>query len=560
MRSGKRLVFANFGSGRLGDHKGVEAIVRRMAGGRQLDREPIDASWRVSAALAAREAMPTRLFEAVAILQTTCGENCRTVLPVSTSPQAYCDAASARCFGRSAPAAHPRLILAASVLASSLAFVDGSVVNVALPAIGRAFSADAGALQWTVNAYLLPLSAILLLGGAAGDRLGRRRLLLWGTVLFAVASLVCALAPHLALLLAARFLQGVGSAMLMPNSLAILGQTFTEERKGRAVGIWAAASAVAGALGPVLGGWLVDLGSWRAIFLINLPIAAVAVVLALRYIPEDRAERREPLDVLGAALVTTGLGLLTWVLTLAGAPAGPSGITGLMALGAIGLLLLFVIVEIRRGDRALVPMNLFSAPTVVGLNLVTLLLYGALGALLVLMPYVLIEALRYSAAQAAAALLPLPIVMALVSPLAGSLAERVGPRTPIAVGSIAVGLGMVLTLRIHASTGYWTGLLPAVIVVARGLSAAVAPLTTAVLGDVQLRYTGAASGLNSAVARTGGLLATAMVGSVFAARGVGLLRSFHVTMAIGAVVCWSAALGAWALVRGARPQLRANDP
>lgn len=446
--------------------------------------------------------------------------------------------------------AHPGLILATSVLASSLTFVDGSVVNVALPAIGRTLAADASALQWTVNAYLLPLSAMLLFGGAAGDRFGRRRLLVWGTILFAAASLVCALAPNLALLLAARFLQGVGSAMLMPSSLAILGQTFTEERKGRAVGIWAAASAIAGSLGPVLGGWLVDLGSWRAIFLINLPLAAVAVVLALRYIPEDRSGREEPLDVSGAALVTAGLGVLTWALTIADTPVGLTWITGFMSIAAIGLLLAFVIVEIRRGDRALVPMTLLTTPTVLGLNLVTLLLYGALGAMLVLVPYVLIEALRYSAAQAAAALLPLPIVMALISPLAGQIAERVGPRMPIAVGSIAVGLGMLLTLRIHTSTTYWAGLFPAVIVLAIGLAAAVAPLTTAVLSNVQARYTGVASGLNSAVARTGGLLATAMVGSVFASHGVGLLRSFHVTMAVGAVVCWGAALSAWALVRG----------
>lgn len=478
---------------------------------------------------------------------------------MSISVQAYCDAASARCAGRSTPATHPRLVLATSVLASSLAFVDGSVVNVALPAIGRALSANAGALQWTVNAYLLPLSAMLLLGGAAGDRFGRRRLLIWGTTLFAVASLACALAPLLSLLLAARFLQGVGGAMLMPNSLAILGQTFTGEEKGRAVGIWAAASGVTGALGPVLGGWLVDLGSWRAIFLINLPIAAASVVLALSYIPRDRTGRREPLDVSGAALVTAGLGVLTWMLTLAGTATGPSRITGLMGVGAIGLLILFIIVEIRRGDRALVPTTLFSAPTIVGLNLVTLLLYGAVGALLVLVPYVLIEALQYSAAQAAAALLPLPIVMVLISPLAGSLAGRIGPRMPIAVGSIAVGLGLMLTLRVHASTSYWAGLLPAIIVLALGLSAAVAPLTSAVLSEVEGRYTGVASGLNSAVARTGGLLATAMVGFVFASHGVGLLRAFHMTMAIGAVVCWGAALSACALVRGARSRLTAQD-
>lgn len=451
---------------------------------------------------------------------------------------------------------HPALVLVTSVLASSLAFVDGSVVNVALPAIGRGLSADAGALQWTVNAYLLPLSALLLLGGAAGDRFGRRRLLVWGTILFAVASLACAVAPRLAILLAARFLQGVGGAMLMPNSLAILGETFTGEKKGRAVGVWAAASGIAGALGPVLGGWFVDIGSWRAIFLINLPIAAVAVMLALRYIPEDHAGRGDPLDVSGAALVTAGLGVLTWALTLAGSPTGPGRSAGLLIFGATGLLLLFVIVERRRGDRALVPTALFSAPTVVGLNLVTLLLYGALGALLVLVPYVLIDALRYSAAQAAAALLPLPIVMVFISPFSGSLAERVGPRMPIAVGSIAVGLGMLLTLRIHTSTSYWAGLLPAVIVVALGLSAAVAPLTSAVLSEVEARYTGVASGLNSAVARTGGLLATAMVGLVFASRGAALLRSFHITMAIGTAVCWGAALTAGVLVRGARAPQR----
>jgi MFS family permease len=387
---------------------------------------------------------------------------------MSTPAHAFCDAASLRCVEASSRAPHPRLVLVASVLASSLPFVDGSVVNVALPAIGQALSSSADALQWTVNIYLLPLSAMLLLGGAAGDRFGRRRLLVWGTVVFAAASLACSLAPHLALLLAARFLQGIGGAMLIPNSLAILGQTFREEEKGRAVGIWAAASAIAGALGPVVGGWLVDLGSWRAIFLINLPIAAIAVVLALRYVPEESA--------------------------------------------------------------------------------VTLLLYGALGALLVLVPYVLIEALQYSGTQAGAALLPLPIMMVVVSPIAGAHAERIGPRLPIAIGSIVVGLGMLLTLRIRPFTSYWAGLLPAIVTVALGLSVAVAPLTSAVLSEVAARLTGVASGLNNAVARIGGLLATALVGFVFASHGAGLLRSFHITMLIGAVVCWGAAIGALALV------------
>jgi EmrB/QacA subfamily drug resistance transporter len=471
---------------------------------------------------------------------------------VSAPAQAYCDAASVRCVERSTPAAHPRVVLVTSVLASSLAFVDGSVVNVALPAIGHALAARADALQWTVNAYLLPLSAVILLGGGAGDRFGRRRLLVWGTSLFAAASLACALASTLAVLLAARFLQGVGGAMLMPNSLAILGQTFSAKEKGRAIGIWAAASGIAGALGPVLGGWLIDLGSWRAIFLINLPIAACAIVLALRYVPEEHARREETLDVSGAALVTAGLGALTWGLTLAGGPTGLSRSAGATIVGAVGLLLAFVLVETRRKDRALVPMALFTTSTVVGLNLATLLLYGALSALLVLVPYVLIQALQYSAAHAGAALLPLPFVMMILSPLAGSFAERAGARILIVVGSIVVGLGMLLTLYIRPSMSYWTGLLPAFVVVALGLSAAVAPLTNAVLGAVEARYTGVASGLNNAVARTGGLLATALVGFVFASHGERLLHSFHVTMVVGAAVCWGAALSAAVLVRTRR--------
>ncbi|HTL92287.1 MAG TPA: DHA2 family efflux MFS transporter permease subunit [Steroidobacteraceae bacterium] len=472
---------------------------------------------------------------------------------MSTSAQAYCDAASARCVERSAPALHPRLVLVTSVLASSLAFVDGSVVNVALPAIGSSLSARADALQWTVNAYLLPLSAMLLLGGGAGDRFGRRRLLVWGTTLFALASLGCALAPRLGLLLAARFLQGIGGAMLMPNSLAILGQTFTREQKGRAVGIWAAASGIAGALGPVLGGWLIDLSSWRAIFLINLPIAGAAVAMALRYVPRDRSGQAGSLDVAGAVLVTAGLGVLTWSLTLAGGPAGFTRAAGLLGLGAIVLLVAFILVEARRGDQALAPMVLFTTPTLVGLNLLTLLLYGALGALLVLVPYVLIEALHYSAVQAGAALLPLPFVMVLISPFAGSLAERVGARMPIAIGAGVVGLGLLLTLRVGPSGSYWTGLLPAVTVVALGLSAAVAPLTAAVLGGVEARYTGVASGLNTAIARSGGLLATALVGFVLASHEQGLLHSFHLTMAIGCGVCCGAALCALMLVQRKSP-------
>ncbi len=232
-----------------------------------------------------------------------------TVLHVS------CDTASARHREEAVAARHPRLVIATTILASSLAFVDGSVVNVGLPAIGASLQADAVGLQWVVNAYLLPLSALLLLGGAAGDRFGSRRLLMVGVAIFGAASIACAAAPSLAWLLVARFVQGVSAAMLMPSSLAILGQSFSGEAKGRAIGIWAATGAAGGAIGPVLGGWLIDAGSWRFIFLINLPLAAAAVVLAYFYVDADNDEGSNRLDVLGASLATAGLGLATWALT-----------------------------------------------------------------------------------------------------------------------------------------------------------------------------------------------------------------------------------------------------
>src|SRR5215471_6838525 len=315
---------------------------------------------------------------------------------MSTVLVANCDAAAARVTRREAPVAHPNLVLATTILASSLAFVDGSVVNVGLPAIGRNLSADAPALQWVINAYLLPLSALLLLGGAAGDRFGRRRLLMIGVEVFGTASLACAMAPSLGWLLAARFVQGISAAMLMPSSLAILGQSFSGEAKGRAIGIWAAAGAIGGAGGPVLGGWLIDAGSWRFIFLINVPLAVAAAVLAYLYICADVDDGSDPLDVSGAILVTVGLGLATWALT-EGSGRGWS-ISALVALAAGGLFLIaFVFAERRRGDKAMMPLTLFASSNLVGVTVLTFLLYGALGGLFVLVPYVLIEAGGYTA-------------------------------------------------------------------------------------------------------------------------------------------------------------------
>jgi EmrB/QacA subfamily drug resistance transporter len=469
---------------------------------------------------------------------------------MNVSLQPSCDAAAARSATGVAGATHPRLVLVATILASSLAFVDGSVVNVGLPAIGGSLGADAAALQWVVNAYLLPLSALLLLGGAAGDRFGRRRLLIIGTVLFALTSLGCALAPGTAILLVARFLQGISAALLMPNSLAILGATFQGEAKGRAVGIWAASGAAVGAAGPVLGGWLIDLGSWRAIFLINLPLAAAAIWLAWRYVPPDAERRQQPLDVTGGLLATVGLGMLTWALTLGSGREGWTQGALLLVGAAAAVLTLFVVVERRRGERAMMPVALFTSAGFVGLNLLTLFLYGALGTLFVLIPYLMIEAARYSATAAGAALLPLPLVLTVASPHMGAIAARIGPRLPLALGSLIVAAGFLAALRIGPQANYWSEVLPALVLMSIGMSVAVAPLTTAVLSSVDAAQTGAASGFNSAVARTGGLIATALLGSVLVP-GSALLGAFHVAMFACVLACVAAAASAYFLLRGA---------
>ncbi len=423
----------------------------------------------------------------------------------------FCDVATARSAATRNTAGHPQLVLATTILASSLAFIDGSVVNVGLSAIGHSLAADAAGLQWIINAYLLPLSALLLLGGTAGDRFGSRRLLVVGTAVFGFASLGCAFAPNLATLLAGRAIQGVGAAILLPNSLALLGQTFSGQAKGRAIGIWAAAGAAAGAMGPVLGGWLIDLGSWRFIFLINLPLAAGAVMLALRYVAPDEDGEDLPLDALGGSLATVGVGALIWALTIGSGRGGWTRTTVATGVTAVALILLFMVVEKRRGDRAMMPLHLFASRIFVGLTLFTLLLYGALGSLFVL--------------------------------------GRIGPRLLLAIGSFVAAGGFLLALRIGDTAGYWTEVLPAIFLIALGASAVVAPLTTAVLSAVDVRHTGSASGLNSAVARAGGLVATALLGAVLSAEGEELWVAFHMAMIVAAATCAAAALSIFALDR-----------
>ena len=450
---------------------------------------------------------------------------------------------------RARPRNDPRWTLAACVLASSLSFVEGSVLNVALPAIRASYGAGAAEVQWVVNAYLLPLSALLLLGGALGDHYGRRRLLLLGTALFAAASLVCALAPSLGVLLVARAAQGVGAALLLPNSLALLNAAYQGDKRGRAVGIWAAAGAVSAAVAPLIGGWLVDNVGWPAIFTINLPLAAGAILLTVKFVPESLDKGAARTDYPGAILATLGLGGATYGLTR----WSSSGNFDMIAIAtiAIGLAMLvaFLWVEARRGEKAMMPLGMFADPCFSGLNLLTFLLYGAFGAAMLMIPYVLISAGGYSPVQAGLAMLPLPILLTVASPPMGSLAGRFGPRWFLVAGPLVVAAGMALGQRIGADTGYWTSVFPAMTAMAAGMAIAVAPLTASVLGSVDERHVGTASGFNSAVARVGGLIATALLGVVLSREGEALIAGFHLSL-IGAAIAAVAASAAALLLVG----------
>ena len=444
---------------------------------------------------------------------------------------------------------HPTWTLVACVLASSLSFVEGSVLSVALPAIRASYGADAQQVQWVVNAYLLPLSALLLLGGALGDHFGRKRLLIIGTSIFAVTSLICALAPSLPILLAARAAQGLGAALLLPNSLALLNAAFQGEKRGRAVGIWAAAGAAAAAIAPLIGGWLVGTAGWPAIFYINLPLALGAILIASRFVAESREPGAGRTDYAGALLATGGLGGLTYALTLWSASGRFTNGT-LIALGAGAVMLAaFLAVEYRRGSRAMMPLTLFENLCFSGLNLLTFLLYGAFGAAMLLIPYVLITSGGYSPVQAGLAMLPLPVLMTSISPTMGGLAARLGPRIPLTIGPLIVAAGMMLSHLMEPHSSYWAGAFPTILVMAIGMTIAVAPLTSSVLGSVEEEHVALASGLNSAVARTGGLIATALLGSVLASEGEQLFGGFHRAMVVSAIVAALASLVALTMLR-----------
>ncbi|MDL5158614.1 MFS transporter [Actinomycetospora sp. Odt1-22] len=446
-----------------------------------------------------------------------------------------------------------RWVLVTTVLGSGLAMLDSTVVNVALERIGSDFGAEFAGLQWTINAYTLTLAGFILLGGSLGDRFGRRRIFLVGVVWFALASALCGFAPSIEVLIAARALQGVGGALLTPGSLALISASFHGEDRAAAIGAWSGLAGVAGAVGPFVGGWLVE-WNWRAVFLINLPLAAVVLLAALRHVPESRdPSAARHLDVPGTVLALVGLGAVTWALTEAG-EAGASvavvttGVAGVVALVA------FVLVE-RRSRSPLVPPDLFANPRFSALNGVTLLMYAALGVLFVLLVLQLQVVAGFSPLTAGLSTLPITLVMLLLSARAGRLATRIGPRIPMTAGLVVAAGGMLLLLRVGPGASYWTDVLPAVVLFALGLSATVAPLTATVLDAADDRHAGIASGVNNAVARAANLLAVAVIPAAAGIAGadytnpVAFSAGYHRAVVIAACLLLAAAVVTVLLLR-----------
>ena len=407
-----------------------------------------------------------------------------------------------------------QLTLAATILGSSMALIDGMIVNIALPAIQQALHADAASTQWIVNAYLLLLGALVLVGGSAADLYGRWRIFLLGIAIFTAASIACGLAPDITVLVVSRAVQGLGAALLIPASLAMLGATFDEHERSHAIGIWAGVGALTAAAGPVLGGWLVDQVSWRAIFLLNVPLAIAAAGLAIFFACESRDEKAKPLDWKGAVAVALGLAAITW--GLGAIPA--SGFRDKAVLGALGagiaFLILFVAIEARSHERAMMPLSLYRSRNFSATNAVTLLLYFALGGALYFLPFGLIRLGGYSATQAGASLLPFALIMGFGASFAGTVSDRFGPRLSLAAGPIIAACGLALLAFADLGKSYWAGVFPAIGVLAIGMTITVPPLTSTVMASVGEARAGIASGVNNAVARVAGLFAVAALGAL----------------------------------------------
>ncbi|WP_079431036.1 MULTISPECIES: MFS transporter [Streptomyces] len=452
--------------------------------------------------------------------------------------------------------ARGRWVLLATVLGSAMALLDSTVVNVALPRIGRDLGADLAVLQWTVNAYLLTLAGLILVGGALGDRFGRRRIFVVGVVWFAVGSLLCGIAPGAGVLIGARALQGVGGALLTPGSLALIQGSIRSDDRARAVGLWSGFGGVGAAVGPFLGGWLVDGPGWRWVFLLNVPVAALCVPVALRHVPESRdPQAGGRFDVLGAVLGAAALALITYALIEARSATGAvigAGVAGVLLAAA------FVYVE-RRRPHPMVPPDVFASRQFTAVNLVTLCVYAAFGGFFFLIVLQLQVVSGYSALGAGAALLPTTVLMLLLSARAGALGERIGPRIPLTVGPLLCAAGMLLSLRVGPHASYAGDVLPAMVVLGAGMAALVAPLTATVLASLDPGRAGLASGINNAAARAAGLLAVAALPLLAGMGPDAYLSAGAFDAAYGRAMAWCAGLLvagaalAWATVRSPSP-------
>ncbi len=451
-----------------------------------------------------------------------------------------------------------RWVLAVTVLGTGIALLEATIVNVALATLGRDLGAAVDDIQWVVNAYMLTLASLILLGGALGDRIGRRRVFVIGIVWFTVASALCAVAPSVGVLIAARALQGIGGALLTPGSLAIIEAVFVPADRARAIGAWTGLVSIAAAIGPLLGGWLVEVSSWRAIFLINLPVGAIVVFLALRHVPESRdTEGAGPLDLAGAALATIALAGVTAALIQA--PAGTSpAVVAAAALIGIAAAIAFVRVE-RRHPRPMLPLTLFRSRRFSGANALTFVIWGPISAVFLFLVVYLQVSLGYSPLASGAALLPVTVVMLALSARVGALAHRIGARPFVTVGPLLFGAGVLAIGGIDPGDGYWGGVLPPLLLFSLGLVSLVAPVTAVALQGAGTRHAGIASGVNNAVARTAQLLAIAVLPSIAGLSGdaytdpVAVADAFRTAMAICAGVAATGAVIGFVTIRGPAP-------
>lgn len=456
-----------------------------------------------------------------------------------------------------------RWVLAVTVLGSGMAFLDGTVVNIALPDMGRDLDASMSSLQWVVNGYLLTLASLILLGGSLGDRHGRRLVFVLGVGLFTLSSLLCVVAPTVELLTGARLLQGVGGALLTPGSLAIIESSFRPSDRSRAIGAWSGLGGVAAALGPLLGGYLVEAASWRAIFLINVPLGVLVIAMASRHVPETRdPSATGRLDLGGAALAALGLAGTTFALIEAPG-RGDSSLVLLAGIGGALALVAFLFAE-RRSPNPMMPLGMFSSRQFSGANLVTFAVYAALGGFFFLFVSFLQISMGYSPIAAGAASLPVTAVMLVLSARAGALAQRIGARIPLTVGSLGIALGLLMLTRIEPGDDYLSGVLPGVIVFGLGLTCVVAPVTSTVLAAADARHAGVASGINNAISRVGGLLAVAVLPVIAGLTGDGFYDpakmndGFHLAMVACAVLAAAGGVLAWLTISADVPGAEAH--